>query len=150
MSKALIRFVQNHKMKKVGTGLADTHTFAYEYQSRTWDTMLKTLFSNVADHQIQYKHPLMNFWFHDFVRFIDTWFRFWKFHIVVSIIFLLLLMVLRDLGNTNYYLNYYICTVWNFLFKKFYFYLFGHYRVYQIIYNEIDVKQNRIKIRFYL
>ena len=44
-------------MKKVATGLADTYTFAYEYQSTTWDTMLKTLFSYFAEHGIQYKHP---------------------------------------------------------------------------------------------
>ena len=44
-------------MKKVATGLADTHTFAYEYQSTTLDTILKTLFSYFADHGIQCNHP---------------------------------------------------------------------------------------------
>ena len=60
LKKALICFVQNHKMKKVATGLVDTHTFAYKYPSTTWDTMLKTSFSYFAERGIIYTQITLN------------------------------------------------------------------------------------------
>ena len=57
VNNSLICFIQNHKRGKPAPGLSDTHTHAYEYQSTTWDTMLKTLFSFFAENGIMYKHP---------------------------------------------------------------------------------------------
>ena len=57
VNRALICFVQNHKRNKAVSGLTDTSPFAYEYQSTTWDTMLKTLFSYFGEHGVLYKHP---------------------------------------------------------------------------------------------
>ena len=50
VNKALIYFVQNYKMKKAASGPTDTHMYAYEYQSTTWETMLKVLFSFFCEH----------------------------------------------------------------------------------------------------
>ena len=40
-------------MLKAASGVAGTD----EYQSTTWDTMLKTLFSYFGEHGVKYKHP---------------------------------------------------------------------------------------------
>ena len=55
LNSALICFVQGHKMSKAAPGV--TGPYAYEFQSTTWDTMLKTLFSYFGEHGVQYKHP---------------------------------------------------------------------------------------------
>ena len=46
-----------HKIKKVASGLTGGHRNAYEYQSTTWETMLKLLFSYFSEYGILYKHP---------------------------------------------------------------------------------------------
>ena len=55
LNSSLICFVQGHKMSKPAPGV--TGPYAYEFQSITWDTMLKTLFSYFGEHGVQYKHP---------------------------------------------------------------------------------------------
>ena len=57
LNSALICFVQGDKMPKAASGVTSTHAYEYEYQSTTWDTMLKTLFSYFGEHGNQYKHP---------------------------------------------------------------------------------------------
>ena len=57
LNRALVCFVQQHKMNKVTQGLADIPEFQNEYQPTSWDTMLKNLFSYFAEKGIQYKHP---------------------------------------------------------------------------------------------
>ena len=44
INKALTHFVLMQKMKKVASWLNDGHRCDYEYQSITWETMLKLLF----------------------------------------------------------------------------------------------------------
>ena len=61
VNKYLIYFSQNHKINKVASGLTDTHMYTYNYQSTTWETMLKVLFSFFGEHGIQYKYLLGGF-----------------------------------------------------------------------------------------
>ena len=46
-----------HKMKKIASGSTDSHRYAYDHQSTTWETMLKLFFSYFAEYRIMYKHP---------------------------------------------------------------------------------------------
>ena len=55
LNSALICFVQGHKMSKAASGVSGP--YAYEFQSTSWDTMMKTLFSYFGEHGVQYKHP---------------------------------------------------------------------------------------------
>ena len=57
LNSALICFVQGHNMSKATSGVAGTDAYAYQYQSTTWDTILKTLLSYFGEHDVQYKHP---------------------------------------------------------------------------------------------
>ena len=57
INEYLICFVDMHKMKKVASGLTDSHRYAYEYQSTTRITMSNLLFSNFSEYGILYKHP---------------------------------------------------------------------------------------------
>ena len=56
VNSSLICFVQEHKMSKAASGVAGP--YEYKYQSTSWDTMLKTLFSYFGEHGVQYKHPI--------------------------------------------------------------------------------------------
>ena len=57
INECLICFVCMHKMRKVASGLTDGQRYAYEYQSTTWKTMLRLLFSYFTKYGILYKHP---------------------------------------------------------------------------------------------
>ena len=65
LNSALICFVQGHEMSKAASGVSGP--YAYEFQSTSWDTMMKTLFSYFGEHGIQYKHPA------DFMVVCDTY-----------------------------------------------------------------------------
>ena len=57
LNSALVCFVKNHKMSKIATGMKKEDRFSREFQSTTWDTMLKTLFSYFGEYGVLYKHP---------------------------------------------------------------------------------------------
>ena len=44
INESLICFVCMHKKKNISSRLTDGHRYAYEYQSTTWETMLKLVF----------------------------------------------------------------------------------------------------------
>ena len=64
LKRALIYFVQNHKMYKARFGSADIQLVSVEYQPTTWDTMLKSLFPSLGKYGVLYKHPndISNVW----------------------------------------------------------------------------------------
>ena len=44
-------------MSKLATGMKSDDAFCREFQSTTWETMLKTLFSYFGEYGVLYKHP---------------------------------------------------------------------------------------------
>ena len=57
VNRAMICFVHHHKMNKAAHGMTGTQAFAFEYQSTSWETMIKSLFSFFSEFGVLYKHP---------------------------------------------------------------------------------------------
>ena len=50
-------FCEKYKMSKTAAGMKKEDRYSREFQSTTWDTMLKTLFSHFGEYGVLYKHP---------------------------------------------------------------------------------------------
>ena len=57
LNSALIYFVRHHKMIKIAAGMKKEDAFSQEFQSTSWETMLKTLFLYFGEFGVLYKHP---------------------------------------------------------------------------------------------
>ena len=57
LNSALVNFVKYHKITKTAAGMKSEDPFSQEFQSKTWDTMLKTLFLYFGEFRVLYKHP---------------------------------------------------------------------------------------------
>ena len=57
LNSALVCFVKHHKMTKLAAGMKNEDRFSREFQSTSWDTMLKTLFLYFGEFGVLYKHP---------------------------------------------------------------------------------------------